>query len=120
MSNSLSSSPILEAQNVHAGYIKDVDILQGVNFRVDPGELVTVIGPNGAGKSTLAKTIFGLLTPHTGTITFKGENIVGLKSNQIKLACKALAVFSIASVCSLCVNVLKSKQDTIWRSLGSA
>lgn len=78
-----NSAPLLEVQNVHAGYIKDVDILQGVNFRVAAGELVTVIGPNGAGKSTLAKTIFGLLTPHTGTITFKGENIAGLKSNQI-------------------------------------
>ncbi|WP_427161226.1 ABC transporter ATP-binding protein [Aliinostoc sp. HNIBRCY26] len=78
-----NSSLLLEVQNVHAGYIKDVDILQGVNFRVEPGELVTVIGPNGAGKSTLAKTIFGLLTPHTGKITFKGENIAGLKSNQI-------------------------------------
>lgn len=74
---------LLEVINVHAGYIKDVDILQGVNFRIERGELVTVIGPNGAGKSTLAKTIFGLLTPHTGTITFKGENITGLKSNQI-------------------------------------
>lgn len=74
---------LLSVENIHAGYIKDVDILQGINFRVEAGELVTVIGPNGAGKSTLAKTIFGLLTPHTGTITFKGENIVGLKSNQI-------------------------------------
>lgn len=74
---------LLEVENVHAGYIKDVDILQGVNFRVAPGELVVVIGPNGAGKSTLAKTIFGLLTPHTGTIIFKGESIAGLKSNQI-------------------------------------
>ncbi|MDF5714391.1 MAG: ABC transporter ATP-binding protein [Rhizonema sp. NSF051] len=74
---------LLEVKDVRAGYIKDVDILQGLNFHVEQGELVTVIGPNGAGKSTLAKTIFGLLTPHTGTITFKGENIVGLKSNQI-------------------------------------
>jgi len=49
-------TPLLEVENVHAGYIKDVDILQGVNFRVESGELVTVIGPNGAGKSTLAKT----------------------------------------------------------------
>ncbi|MBE9008012.1 ABC transporter ATP-binding protein [Fortiea sp. LEGE XX443] len=84
MSGSVNNSaPLLEVKNVYAGYIKDVDILQGVNFRVEAGELVTVIGPNGAGKSTLAKTIFGLLTPHTGTITFKGENIAGLKSNQI-------------------------------------
>ncbi|MBD1850021.1 ABC transporter ATP-binding protein [Leptolyngbya sp. FACHB-711] len=75
--------PLLQVEDVHAGYIKDLDILQGVNFRVDPGELVVVIGPNGAGKSTLAKTIFGLLTPHKGKILFQGQNIVGLKSNQI-------------------------------------
>ena len=76
-------APLLEVENVWAGYIKDLDILQGVNFRIVPGEIVAVIGPNGAGKSTLAKTIFGLLTPHKGKITFKGENITKLKSNQI-------------------------------------
>lgn len=78
-----NSAPLLEVKDVWAGYIKDLDILQGINFRILPGELVAVIGPNGAGKSTLAKTIFGLLTPHKGTITFKGEEIGGLKSNQI-------------------------------------
>jgi len=75
--------PLLIVEDVHAGYIQDLDILQGVNFRVYPGELVAMIGPNGAGKSTLAKTIFGLLTPHRGTIRFQGESIVGLKSDQI-------------------------------------
>ncbi|ELS02864.1 ABC-type branched-chain amino acid transport system, ATPase component [Xenococcus sp. PCC 7305] len=74
---------ILEVHNVYAGYLQGLNILQGLNFRIAPGELVAVIGPNGAGKSTLAKTIFGLLTPNQGTITFKGENIAGLKSNQI-------------------------------------
>ena len=74
---------ILEVQNVHAGYIKDLNILQGINFRIAPGELVAVIGPNGAGKSTLAKTIFGLLTPNQGEIIFKGKNISGLKSDKI-------------------------------------
>lgn len=74
---------LLEVENVYAGYIKDLNILQGVNFRVEAGELVTVIGPNGAGKSTLAKTIFGLLEPNEGQIIFKGENIAGLKSNEI-------------------------------------
>lgn len=75
--------PILSVRDVHAGYVPGLDILQGINFTIHPGELVTVIGPNGAGKSTLAKAIFGLLTPHTGAIDFKGESILGLKSNQI-------------------------------------
>jgi neutral amino acid transport system ATP-binding protein len=78
-----SAEPLLQVEDVYAGYIQDLDILQGVNFKIYPGELVAVIGPNGAGKSTLAKTIFGLLTPHRGKINFKGENIAGLKSNQI-------------------------------------
>ena len=77
------SNNILEVENVYAGYIQDLNILQGINFRVAQGELVAVIGPNGAGKSTLAKAIFGLLTPNQGSIQFQGENIVGLKSNQI-------------------------------------
>ncbi|MDJ0534215.1 MAG: ABC transporter ATP-binding protein [Xenococcaceae cyanobacterium MO_207.B15] len=74
---------ILEVENVYAGYVQDLNILQGINFRVATGELVAVIGPNGAGKSTLAKAIFGLLTLNQGTIRFQGENIAGLKSNQI-------------------------------------
>ncbi|MCL1463836.1 ABC transporter ATP-binding protein [Argonema galeatum] len=79
----MTNDPLLEVEDVYAGYVKDLDILQGVNFKIYPGELVAVIGPNGAGKSTLAKTIFGLLTPHRGKITFKGENIAGLKSDRI-------------------------------------
>ena len=74
---------LLEVQDVYAGYVQDLNILQGINFRIAPGELVAVIGPNGAGKSTLAKTIFGLLIPNQGRIIFKGDNIAGLKSNQI-------------------------------------
>jgi neutral amino acid transport system ATP-binding protein len=77
------SAPLLEVEDVYAGYVKDLNILQGVNMRVYPGELVALIGPNGAGKSTLAKTVFGLLTPNRGKITFNGDNIAGLKSNQI-------------------------------------
>ena len=74
---------LLEVTNVYAGYVKDLNILQGINFRIAPGELVAVIGPNGAGKSTLAKAIFGLLSPEQGQIIFKGNNIAGLKSDKI-------------------------------------
>ena len=77
------TAPLLEVQNVYAGYVSGLDILQGINFRVMPGELVTVVGPNGAGKSTLAKAVFGLLKPHTGDIRFKGQSLVGRRPNEI-------------------------------------
>ena len=74
---------LLAVENVYAGYLQDLNILQGINFHIAPGELVAVIGPNGAGKSTLAKTIFGLLSPNQGRIFFKGEEIGGLTSDRI-------------------------------------
>ncbi len=74
---------LLEIQDLYAGYIKDLNILQGVSLIIAPGELVVVIGPNGCGKSTLLKTIFGLLTPNQGTVNFKGKTLVGLKSEKI-------------------------------------
>jgi neutral amino acid transport system ATP-binding protein len=74
---------LLETDDLVAGYVPEVDILNGVSIRVTEGQIVTVIGPNGAGKSTLAKTIFGLLTPRRGRILFRGEEISGRKPHDI-------------------------------------
>ncbi|XGV86915.2 MAG: ABC transporter ATP-binding protein [Limnothrix sp. BL-A-16] len=76
-------SVLLEVQDVYAGYLKGLDILQGVNLTLAPGELVAIIGPNGAGKSTLGKTIAGLLNPNRGQILFHGESIGHLKANEV-------------------------------------
>lgn len=79
----LPQDTLLEVRNVFAGYVKGLDILQGVNLTISPGELVAVIGPNGAGKSTLGKTIAGLLNPNQGQILLKGEDISQLKADRI-------------------------------------
>jgi neutral amino acid transport system ATP-binding protein len=73
---------VLETEEVVAGYLPEVDILNGVSIKVREGEIVTVIGPNGAGKSTLIKTIFGLLHPRKGRIVFRGEDISGNKPHN--------------------------------------
>jgi ABC-type branched-subunit amino acid transport system ATPase component len=75
--------PMLYTEGLVAGYVPEVDILNGVSIRVSEGEIVTVIGPNGAGKSTLIKTIFGLLEPRRGLVQLRGEDITGLRPHSI-------------------------------------
>ncbi len=77
------SGPILTTEHVVAGYVPEVDILNGVTIEVAKGQIVTVVGPNGAGKSTLIKTIFGLLKPRQGSIRLRGEEIAGDKPHTI-------------------------------------
>ncbi|MCE9664969.1 ABC transporter ATP-binding protein [Halomonas sp. M5N1S17] len=74
--------PLLKAEGVSAGY-GDMEILHDVHLSVEAGEIVSLIGPNGAGKSTLMKTIFGLLHPKSGTITYRDQPIHGRKPHEI-------------------------------------
>jgi branched-chain amino acid transport system ATP-binding protein len=77
------SERVVEVKNLVAGYLPGVNILNGVNFYADKGELIGIIGPNGAGKSTLLKAIFGLVKVREGSITLNSESIVGLKPNKL-------------------------------------
>lgn len=69
-------SGTLTANGIVSGY-DGSEVLHGVDARVDRGEIVAVVGSNGAGKSTLFKTIFGLLDPTAGQVTYEGEDITG-------------------------------------------
>lgn len=77
------SERVVEVKNLVAGYLPGVNILNGVNFYAEKGELIGIIGPNGAGKSTLLKAIFGLVKVREGSITLNNESIVGLKPNKL-------------------------------------
>ena len=59
-----------------------IDVLHGVDFHVDAGEVVGLVGDNGAGKSTLMKIITGLYTPDAGTIALDGAPINALTPGQ--------------------------------------
>jgi neutral amino acid transport system ATP-binding protein len=74
---------VLSTEELVAGYVPEVDILNGVSVKVLEGEIVTIVGPNGAGKSTLIKTIFGLLQARGGRILFHDEEISGQKPHVI-------------------------------------
>ena len=74
---------IISVDEVVAGYVPEVNILNGCNLVVSPGEFVGIIGPNGAGKSTLLKAVLGLVTVRSGTVTLKGEDITGRKAHEL-------------------------------------
>lgn len=74
---------LLELQKVVVGYLRGIDVLQGVSLQVNSGELVCLIGPNGAGKSTVLRTISGLLKPTRGQIMFDGADIGGLRPDVV-------------------------------------
>jgi len=77
---------LLELDGVVAGYVTEIDILNGVRLTVEAGPITGVIGPNGAGKSTLLKTIFGFLHPRRGRISFDGREIQALAPHAVKQA----------------------------------
>jgi branched-chain amino acid transport system ATP-binding protein len=60
-----------------------IHALRGISITVNAGEVVTLIGANGAGKSTTLRAITGLLRPKTGSITFDGEDIVGVPAHKL-------------------------------------
>ena len=74
---------VLRADNLIAGYLPGVNILNGADLYCHPGELVGIIGPNGAGKSTLLKALFGLVKIHTGTVTLRGDEITNQRSDTL-------------------------------------
>ena len=57
---------------------RDVNILRGVNLKIEDGEFMVITGPNGGGKSTIAKIIMGIIKPTSGHIFFQGEDITNL------------------------------------------
>jgi branched-chain amino acid transport system ATP-binding protein len=64
-------------------YYGIIEAIHGISFDVQKGQIVTLVGANGAGKSTTLRAISGLVTPKTGSILFKGENIAGLPAHEI-------------------------------------
>jgi len=72
---------LLEVSGLNAYYGKS-HILQGVDFHVQEGEIVSLLGRNGVGRSTTIKAIMGDVPPQ-GSIRFKGREIAGLKPHQI-------------------------------------
>ena len=76
---------MLEIADLDAGYGLG-QVLFGVDLTVAPGEIVGLLGRNGMGKTTTVRTIFGLLAPMSGTIRFRGKDLVRQRPHRIARA----------------------------------
>jgi branched-chain amino acid transport system ATP-binding protein len=79
----VTEANVIEVNDVVAGYVPEVNILNGCDLVVAPGEFVGIIGPNGAGKSTLLKAVLGMVTVHSGSIVLRGEEITGQPAHKL-------------------------------------
>lgn len=73
----------LEVENISKRY-DGKQVLQGVSFAADEGQVVGLLGPNGAGKSTIMKIITGYIASESGSVKVCGEEVVGSKSVDYK------------------------------------
>jgi branched-chain amino acid transport system ATP-binding protein len=76
---------LLEADGITKSF-GGLQALDGVDFRIHEGELVSIVGPNGSGKTTLFNVITGFHKPTKGTVKFKGNGIEGLSPYKIARA----------------------------------
>jgi len=71
---------LLEINDLSSGY-EGVQILWGVNLRLEKGKLTTLVGSNGVGKTTLLSTVMGLLRPWQGAVTFAGQDVTNFSAH---------------------------------------
>jgi lipoprotein-releasing system ATP-binding protein len=77
---------MLEARNIHKTFTsgnKEIQVLKGVDLKIDEGRFIAVAGPSGAGKSTLLHILGGLDAPQKGEVAFQGQNLYTLKDTAL-------------------------------------
>ena len=74
---------VIECNGIAAGYVKGLNILQGIDMIIIEKEIVSIIGPNGAGKSTLLKAIMGIINISGGRFFIDGVEKTNTPTHQI-------------------------------------
>lgn len=91
-----ASQPLLTISNLSKSY-GSLQVLQGIDLEVRPGELVSLVGPNGAGKTTLMRCLANGTEPMSGAVAIAGVDISGMTPNRI-VALGVGRKFQVASV----------------------
>jgi len=77
-----SAAPLLAVRDLN-GWYDESHVLHGINFDVQPGEVVTLLGRNGAGKTTTLRAIMGILGKRQGSVQFEGRELIGMQPRAI-------------------------------------
>lgn len=95
---------ILKIEDLKKKY-KDKEVLKGINFNVEKGEVISIIGPSGGGKSTLLRCINLLETPTSGNIYFKDEKISATEKyrQQVGMVFQNFNLFNNLTVIENCI-----------------
>lgn len=112
-----TQSPLIELEDVGIQFGSNV-VLQEINFKVNPGEVITILGPSGTGKTVILKLIAGLLTPTGGTVRVFGKDVNQLNESEL-LAARAnigmlfqgAALFDSLSVYENVAYSLRERKD---------
>ena len=88
------TAAVIEIRDLHKRF-GDLEVLKGIDFEVDEGEVVCVIGPSGSGKSTLLRCVNRLEESESGTILIEGEDITDPDADVDKLRTKIGMVFQL-------------------------
>lgn len=75
------TQPLLEILDLTGGY-DGAPVLNGISFKVMPGDFLGIIGPNGSGKSTLLRLLSGALTPFSGRVNFSGRSLSSINRKE--------------------------------------
>ncbi|MCU4750444.1 ABC transporter ATP-binding protein [Halobacteria archaeon AArc-curdl1] len=75
------TNPVLSLENVNAGY-GETQVLRNLSLEIGAGEVVSLVGRNGAGKTTTLRTILGIITPTSGTVAYRDEDISAIEATE--------------------------------------
>ena len=78
-------TPILELSNIRGGY-GTIDVLHGVNLKIEAGQVHALLGPNGAGKTTTLGVCSGQIVPSAGQLLISGRDVNGVSSDSLARA----------------------------------
>jgi len=112
------SHPVLKVTDLRKAY-GAIQAVGGVSFEVMPGEIFGVIGPNGSGKTTLFNSMLGQITPDTGRIELKGEDVtqlgpLALNRRGVGRTFQTLQVFGKMTVRDNLIVAAQEHQGSMW------